>query len=67
MKPKTEKNSVFIICSVRKADEATKMGLVAYKQKLESEGYKVHLPHMDTNQIKITLPPHQKAITLILC
>ena len=50
MKPKIEKNSVFIICSVRKADEATKMGLVAYKQKLESEGYKVHLPHMDTNQ-----------------
>lgn len=50
MENKTEKKSVFVICSVRKADEATKMGLVAYKQKLESEGHKVHLPHVDTNQ-----------------
>ncbi len=50
MEPKTEKKSVFIICSVRKADDATRQGLVAYKQKLEAQGYKVHLPHLDTNQ-----------------
>jgi hypothetical protein len=50
MEPKTEKKSVFIICSVRKADDATRQELVAYKQKLESQGYKVHLPHLDTNQ-----------------
>jgi hypothetical protein len=50
MEPKTEKKSVFIICSVRKADDATRQGLVAYKQKLETQGYEVHLPHLDTNQ-----------------
>lgn len=45
------KNSVFIICSVRNADDATRKKLVAYKQKLLSQGYtKVHLPHLDTKQ-----------------
>ncbi|MEI7558451.1 MAG: hypothetical protein WCJ45_06765 [bacterium] len=50
METKTEKKSVFIICSVRKADAATQKMLVAYKQKLESQRCKVHLPHLDTNQ-----------------
>lgn len=50
METKTEKKSVFIICSVRKADAATQARLVAYKEKLESQGYKVHLPHLDTDQ-----------------
>lgn len=44
------KNSVFIICSVRNADAATKIKLVAYKQKLMTLGYQVHLPHIDTPQ-----------------
>ena len=46
-----EKKSVFIICSVRKANAATREALVGYKQKLLSQGYvNVHLPHLDTNQ-----------------
>jgi len=45
-----KQKSVFIICSVRDADKATRKKLEAYKQKLEQEGYLVHLPHLDTNQ-----------------
>jgi len=47
---------IFVICAVRDADAATKTQLEAYKAKLESQilpdgqKYKVHLPHMDTNQ-----------------
>lgn len=50
MKTKTEKKSVFVICSVRKAHESTRQKLVAYKYALQERGYKVHLPHLDTNQ-----------------
>lgn len=45
-----KQKKVFIICSVRDADEATKKKLEAYKTKLEDQGYIVHLPHLDTNQ-----------------
>ncbi len=45
-----KQKSVFIICSVRDADKATRKKLETYKQKLEQEGYVVHLPHLDTNQ-----------------
>jgi hypothetical protein len=47
----TPKKTVFIICSVRKANAAIREALVNYKQKLLSQGYaNVHLPHLDTNQ-----------------
>ena len=45
-----KQKSVFVICSVRDADDGTREKLEAYKQKLELQGYKVHLPHLDTNQ-----------------
>ncbi len=45
-----KQKSVFIICSVRDADNATRKKLEAYKRSLEAQGYKVHLPHLDTNQ-----------------
>lgn len=45
-----KQKSVFVICSVRDADKATRKKLEAYKNKLELQGYKVHLPHLDTNQ-----------------
>ena len=41
---------VFVICPVRMADSATRQKLEAYKRTLESQGYKVHLPHLDTDQ-----------------
>lgn len=41
---------VFVICPVRIADDDTKKKLEAYKRKLESQGYRVHLPHLDTDQ-----------------
>lgn len=41
---------VFIICPVRLADENTREKLEKYVLFLESNGYKVHLPHRDTNQ-----------------
>ncbi|MEI6119262.1 MAG: hypothetical protein WCP92_08995 [bacterium] len=44
------KKKVFVICSVRMADTATKQKLEAYKKKLEAQGYRVHLPHLDTDQ-----------------
>jgi hypothetical protein len=46
----TKQKSVFIICSVRDADSSTRKRLEAYKRYLEFQGYKVHLPHLDTNQ-----------------
>lgn len=45
-----KQKSVFVICPVRMADKATRKKLEAYKQNLESQGYKVHMPHLDTNQ-----------------
>lgn len=45
-----KQKSVFIICSVRNANEQTRRKLEAYKRHLETQGYKVHLPHLDTNQ-----------------
>ena len=41
---------IFIICTVRGADEDYKRKLEDYVQKLEDEGNIVHLPHRDTNQ-----------------
>ena len=43
-------NKIFIICSVREAEEDYKCKLESYKAELESKGYQVHLPHIDTNQ-----------------
>lgn len=40
----------FIICTVRGASESYKSKLELYVNSLESNGYKVHLPHRDTNQ-----------------
>ncbi len=45
-----EEKKVFVICVVRLADDAMRKKLEAYKQKLEAEGYRVHLPHLDTHQ-----------------
>ena len=41
---------IFIICSVRGADQFYRSKLENYARKLELEGNKVHLPHRDTNQ-----------------
>jgi hypothetical protein len=41
---------IFIICTVRGADEEYKKKLEDYVTKLESEGCEVHLPHRDTDQ-----------------
>lgn len=46
--PKLKK--IFIICSVRGASEEYREGLESYVEQLEERGYKVHLPHRDTNQ-----------------
>ena len=40
----------FIICTVRGATEEYKQKLEDYIKILENKGYKVHLPHRDTNQ-----------------
>jgi hypothetical protein len=41
---------MFIICKVRNADEEYKRSLEEFVKDLEENGYKVHLPHRDTNQ-----------------
>jgi nucleoside 2-deoxyribosyltransferase len=41
---------VFIICSVRGASDEYQTKLENYVKSLEEDGYKVHLPHRDTNQ-----------------
>lgn len=46
----TKQKKVFVICPVRIADSATRKKLEAYKKLLESQGYIVHLPHLDTDQ-----------------
>ncbi len=46
----TNKKKVFIICSVRGTSDDYKKKLEDYVQKLEKNGYIVHLPHRDTNQ-----------------
>ena len=46
----TKQKKVFVICPVRIADKATRKKLEQYKQYLESQGYIVHLPHLDTDQ-----------------
>jgi len=45
-----QKLSVFIICEVRTADDVTRKKFEAYKHSLEAQGYRIHLPHVDTNQ-----------------
>ena len=45
-----EEKKIFIICSVRGASEEYREGLESYVEQLEERGYKVHLPHRDTNQ-----------------
>lgn len=45
-----KQKKVFVICPVRIADKATRKKLEQYKQYLESQGYIVHLPHLDTDQ-----------------
>ena len=51
---KTQKENmdkkVFIICTVRGADEEYVKKLEDYVANLEAQGVKVHLPHRDTNQ-----------------
>ena len=42
--------NIFIICSVRDADDDYRQKLETYTAKLEADGYSVHLPHRDTNQ-----------------
>ena len=44
------KKKVFIICSVRGASDEYQAKLENYVNSLENDGYKVHLPHRDTNQ-----------------
>ena len=41
---------VFLICPVREASPEVRNRMEAYVANLESDGYKVHLPHRDTNQ-----------------
>ena len=42
--------NIYIICSVRDADDELRKRLEAYTESLEWQGHKVHLPHRDTNQ-----------------
>jgi len=42
--------NIYIICSVRDADEKLRAELEAYTNWLEDKGHFVHLPHRDTNQ-----------------
>ena len=41
---------IFVICSVRDADDAYRKKLEMYTDELEANGHTVHLPHRDTNQ-----------------
>lgn len=41
---------IFIICSVRDADDEYRFKLEQYVKQLEIDGHYVHLPHRDTNQ-----------------
>ena len=41
---------ITVICTVRNATDEYRKMLEDYKAKLEAKGYKVHLPHVDTNQ-----------------
>jgi len=41
---------IFIICTVRNADDEYRLKLENYVESLEKEGIIVHLPHRDTNQ-----------------
>ncbi len=41
---------IFIICSVRGVSNEHERKLENYASNLEDKGYKVHLPHRDTNQ-----------------
>ena len=49
VKNKTGKR-VFVICSVRGADDEYKAKLEGWVKVVESYGHKCHLPHRDTNQ-----------------
>lgn len=46
--PKEKK--IFVICSVRGASDEYRDKLEHYVSQLEERGYKIHLPHRDTNQ-----------------
>ena len=41
---------IFIICSVRGADDDYRKKLEEYVEQLEDNGHEVHLPHRDTDQ-----------------
>ena len=41
---------IYIICSVRGATDEVRKKLEDYTEKLEEQGYAVHLPHRNTNQ-----------------
>lgn len=41
---------IFIICSVREANDEYRAKLERYVTKLEKQGYNVYLPHRNTNQ-----------------
>lgn len=47
---KEQPADIFIICTVRGATYEYKKELEEYVKTLEDMGYKVHLPHRDTNQ-----------------
>jgi len=49
-KEENDKKSVFIIGSVRDATPELKNKMEEHAKSLEAKGYKVHLPHRDTNQ-----------------
>jgi len=42
--------TIFIICPVTIATDEIRERLEKYTEQLENDGYKVHLPHRDTNQ-----------------
>jgi len=46
------KKMIFIICSVRGANDDYRTKLETYVSSLEKEGHIIHLPHRDTNQAK---------------
>lgn len=45
-----KQKKIFIICSVRGTTKEYQIKLEKYVETLEAKGYKVHLPHRDTDQ-----------------
>ena len=50
---KVEDNKIFLICPVRNANDNQRKWIEDYVSEKETEGYKVHAPHLHTRQIDL--------------